>query len=111
MPLYININLNSNFRIHICVTALHTRPGVSDKFISDVRNSVQEILKDPDVPVEGKVMICFLLFYFFKYLMHFILQMALYGVAQSLPDRSIVKDFTCHFLDSMYYTPLENNPN
>lgn len=32
-------------------------------------------------------------------------QMAIYGVAQSLPDRSLVGDFTRMFIDSMYYTP------
>lgn len=31
--------------------------------------------------------------------------MAIYGAAQSIPDRSIVGDFTRLFLDSMYYTP------
>lgn len=31
--------------------------------------------------------------------------MAIYGVAQSLPDRSLVGDFTRMYLDSMYYTP------
>lgn len=38
--------------------------------------------------------------------------MAIYGVAQSLSDRSIVGDFTRMFLDSMYYTrkdAVENN--
>ncbi|XP_044259520.1 sphingosine-1-phosphate lyase [Tribolium madens] len=71
--------------IHICVTHMHTQQGVADKFLNDVQNSLVEILKEPDVPVEGR--------------------MAIYGVAQSLPDRSIVTDFTRLFLDSMYYTP------
>lgn len=31
--------------------------------------------------------------------------MAIYGVAQQLPDRSIVVDFTRLFLDSNYYVP------
>jgi sphinganine-1-phosphate aldolase len=74
--------------IHICVTHVHTQQGVADKFLNDVQNSVAEILKEPDVPVEGK--------------------MAIYGVAQSLPDRSIVTEFTRLFLDSMYYTPKQS---
>lgn len=35
------------------------------------------------------------------------LQMAVYGMAQSIPDRSIVGDITCLFLDSLYFTPKE----
>lgn len=71
--------------VHICVTFMHTREGVADKFLQDVREQLQEILKDPGRPVEGA--------------------MAIYGVAQSLPDRSLVGDFTRVFLDAMYYTP------
>lgn len=41
--------------IHLCVTHLHTKPGVADKFLTDVRNSLDEILKNPEKPVEGKV--------------------------------------------------------
>ncbi|CAH1132993.1 unnamed protein product [Ceutorhynchus assimilis] len=70
---------------HICVTLLHTKPGIAQKFLDDVRDSLVEILKDPSVPVAGK--------------------MALYGTAQKLPDRSIVGDITRYFLDSMYYIP------
>lgn len=33
--------------------------------------------------------------------------MAIYGVAQSMPDRSLVGDFTRSYIDSMYYTPKE----
>lgn len=31
--------------------------------------------------------------------------MAIYGVAQSVPDRTIVADFTKCYIDSMYYMP------
>ena len=31
--------------------------------------------------------------------------MAIYGVAQSIPDRSLVSDITKYFIDSMYYLP------
>lgn len=66
---------------------MHTKPGVADKFLQDIQKALDIILKDPGVPVEGK--------------------MALYGVAQSISDRSLVGDFTRSFLDSMYYTPTE----
>lgn len=64
---------------------MHTKPGRSEKFVNDVEASVIELMKTPEKPVEGK--------------------MALYGVAQAIPDRSIVGDFTKLFLDSNYFTP------
>jgi sphinganine-1-phosphate aldolase len=67
------------------VTHVHTQPGVADQFLADVRAKVADLMKDPEKPVEGR--------------------MAIYGVAQAVPDRSIVGDFTKCFLDSMYYTP------
>lgn len=36
--------------------------------------------------------------------------MAIYGVAQTIPDRRIVGDITRAFLDSMYYTPRKPTP-
>ncbi|KAB0800592.1 hypothetical protein PPYR_06332 [Photinus pyralis] len=77
--------------IHICITHVHTQPGVADQFLNDVRDAVGEILEEPQAPVEGK--------------------MAIYGVAQSVPDRSIVVGFTRCFLDSMYYTPTKEDTN
>lgn len=41
--------------IHICVTHLHTEPGVADEFLNDVRAELKEIMKTPQAPVEGKV--------------------------------------------------------
>ncbi|XP_017108341.2 sphingosine-1-phosphate lyase [Drosophila bipectinata] len=73
--------------IHICVTDMHTQPGVADKFIADVKSCTAEIMKDPGQPVEGKF--------------------ALYGMAQSIPDRSVIGEVTRLFLHSMYYTPSQ----
>lgn len=70
--------------IHICVTHMHTQNGIADKFIADVRAKVALVMQNPEKPVEGK--------------------MAIYGVAQEVPDREIVGDFTKCFIDSMYYT-------
>lgn len=75
--------------IHLCVTQMHTQAGVADRFLKDVQNSLVEIMKDPKKPVAGK--------------------MALYGVAQQLPDRSIVGDFTKLFLDALLYIPKRND--
>ncbi|XP_054015674.1 sphingosine-1-phosphate lyase [Hylaeus anthracinus] len=71
--------------IHLCVTYVHTEPGVADQFLKDVETELSILLKNPETHVEGKL--------------------AIYGMSQSLPDRSIVGDFTKCFIDSMYYTP------
>lgn len=71
--------------IHICVTYMHTKDGIADRFIKDVETIVKELMKNPEKPVEGK--------------------MAIYGVSQTIPDRSIVGDFTRLFLDSLLFTP------
>lgn len=75
--------------IHICVTYMHTLDGVAQNFINDVTSCVAEVMKDPGQIVEGK--------------------MAIYGVAQALPDRSLVGEFTKSFLDSMHYIPEETS--
>lgn len=71
--------------MHICVTYTHTQDGIPDKFLDDIRSCISHLMINPEKPVEGK--------------------MAIYGVAQKLPDRSIVGDFTRCFLHAMYYIP------
>ncbi|XP_015439311.1 PREDICTED: sphingosine-1-phosphate lyase [Dufourea novaeangliae] len=71
--------------IHLCVTYVHTQAGVADQFLNDVKTELGLILQNPEVPVEGKL--------------------AMYGMTQTIPDRSIISDFTNCYLDSMYYTP------
>ncbi|XP_048268439.1 sphingosine-1-phosphate lyase isoform X3 [Bombus terrestris] len=71
--------------IHLCVTYVHTQLGVADQFLSDVETELSIILKNPEAPVDGKL--------------------AIYGMSQSIPDRSIVGDFAKCFLDSIYFTP------
>ncbi|CAH0703035.1 unnamed protein product [Spodoptera exigua] len=71
--------------IHICVTHAHTQPGVSERFLKDMRDAARDCLADSKAPVEGK--------------------MAIYGVAQEISDRSLVSDITKYFIDSMYYLP------
>ncbi|XP_055632841.1 sphingosine-1-phosphate lyase [Toxorhynchites rutilus septentrionalis] len=70
--------------IHLCVTHMHTPDGIADKFINDVRSKVALIMKNPETPVEGR--------------------MAIYGVAQAVPDRELIGNFTKCFIDSMYFT-------
>jgi sphinganine-1-phosphate aldolase len=44
-----------DFSVHICLTQLHTLPGVADRFINDVKEEVKKILKNPEDDLEGKV--------------------------------------------------------
>ena len=43
------------FSIHICCTLLHTKAGVADKFIADVKANVREIVADPNAHTGGMV--------------------------------------------------------
>lgn len=70
--------------LHICVTLLHTKPKVADRFIKDVQDVTREIMKDPKAQCGG--------------------QGALYGMAQSIPDRSIIGEITGAFFDAYYST-------
>jgi sphinganine-1-phosphate aldolase len=64
---------------------VHTKGGMADKFLNDVKEIVAELMKNPGNPVEGPL--------------------AVYGVAQTITDRKIVGDIIKLFLDSLYYTP------
>lgn len=66
---------------------MHTIGNVADRFLLDLRTAVDEIMKSPHQKVDGK--------------------MALYGMSQSLPDRTIVGDVTRCYLNSMYSTPIK----
>lgn len=91
---------------------MHTKTGVADQFIKDVTAEVATIMKNPGLPIEGKVNDLKMLITrdmpdLIQYSLHFPWQMAIYGVAQTIPDRRIVGDITRAFLDSMYYTPAQ----
>ncbi|XP_029464919.1 sphingosine-1-phosphate lyase 1 isoform X2 [Rhinatrema bivittatum] len=80
-------NLNSMqfpSSIHICITLQHLKPGVTAQFVKDVRESVAEIMKDPGAKTTGMG--------------------AIYGMAQSIPDRSMVTEVSRAFLDCLYNT-------
>ncbi|GFY57182.1 sphingosine-1-phosphate lyase [Trichonephila inaurata madagascariensis] len=67
---------------HICFTMQHTYEGVADKFLSHVRECTKEILKDPVSRTSGTA--------------------AIYGMAQQIPDRSLVKEIVWAYLDACY---------
>uniref|UniRef100_A0A672GUS4 sphinganine-1-phosphate aldolase n=2 Tax=Salarias fasciatus TaxID=181472 RepID=A0A672GUS4_SALFA len=72
--------------IHICCTVLHTQPGVADRFIQDVKEQVAVIMKNPSEKTTGMG--------------------AIYGMAQSIPDRSMVTEISRGFLDCLYSTEV-----
>ncbi|KAI5107971.1 sphingosine-1-phosphate lyase 1 isoform X1 [Silurus meridionalis] len=73
--------------IHICVTMLHTQPGVAQEFIKDVKEEVAIIMQNPKEKTTGMG--------------------AIYGMAQSIPDRSMVTEVSCGFLDCLYSTEVK----
>ncbi|CAH1795552.1 unnamed protein product, partial [Owenia fusiformis] len=80
--------------VHICCTLLHTKPGVADKFIADVTRVTAEIMKDPKAKCGGMG--------------------AIYGMAQSIPDRKLVGEIALGFIDACYSTkgaPVSNGTN
>ena len=74
---------------HICITTLHTLPGVADRFLNDVREITAEIMKNPGACDTGTA--------------------AVYGMAASIPDRSIVSELTGCYLDALYSSKLDLN--
>lgn len=72
--------------VHMCATVMHTYDGVVDSFIKDVEECTADLLKDPNGVAAGKA--------------------AIYGMSQSIPDRTMVSDIARRFLDACYSTSL-----
>jgi len=70
--------------IHFCVTANHIKQGVAEKFIADMRTVSAYLNLNPDDSSQGKA--------------------AIYGSAQTIPDRSLIADMANTFLDACYNT-------
>jgi len=68
--------------IHLCVTYLHSHEGVAKRFVEDVREIVAEILLNPKADAGGSA--------------------AIYGMSQSIPDRSMVSEIAAMFLETIY---------
>uniref|UniRef100_A0A914E360 sphinganine-1-phosphate aldolase n=1 Tax=Acrobeloides nanus TaxID=290746 RepID=A0A914E360_9BILA len=71
--------------VHLMVTLNHTKEGVVEEFLSDCREVVKNIVDNPSKKAEGAA--------------------ALYGMAQKIPDRSIVREFANAYLDTCYSEP------
>ncbi|XP_067408774.1 sphingosine-1-phosphate lyase 1 [Emydura macquarii macquarii] len=75
--------------IHLCITLLHTQPGIAEQFLHDVRDCVSEIMKDPKAKTTGMG--------------------AIYGMAQSIPDRNMVAEISHAYLDCLYSTDIPSS--
>eukprot|EP00735_Rhodelphis_limneticus_P008845 TRINITY_DN2322_c0_g1::TRINITY_DN2322_c0_g1_i1::g.20720::m.20720 TRINITY_DN2322_c0_g1::TRINITY_DN2322_c0_g1_i1::g.20720 ORF type:complete len:585 (+),score=145.22,sp/Q8CHN6/SGPL1_RAT/48.80/0.0,Pyridoxal_deC/PF00282.14/1.1e-22,Aminotran_5/PF00266.14/5.4e-11,DegT_DnrJ_EryC1/PF01041.12/3.4e-06,Aminotran_1_2/PF00155.16/4.3e-05,Beta_elim_lyase/PF01212.16/0.0018,Cys_Met_Meta_PP/PF01053.15/0.0049,SLA_LP_auto_ag/PF05889.8/0.011 TRINITY_DN2322_c0_g1_i1:49-1755(+) len=73
--------------MHICVTLPHTQPGVADQFLKDLKESVAPCLINPKEKAKGAG--------------------AVYGMAASIPDRTIIGEIAAGFLDAC--TALNKN--
>ncbi len=67
--------------VHIAVTLRHTQPGVADRFLEDLRESVEYVKAHPEA--KGKMA-------------------PVYGMAASIPFRSMVDDLLRRYLDVLY---------
>jgi glutamate/tyrosine decarboxylase-like PLP-dependent enzyme len=77
-------NLNGLHRpaaLHLCVTLRHAQPGVADRFLEDLRASVDHVRHHPPKP--GGMA-------------------PAYGMAASLPLRGVVSDLLKRYLDRLY---------
>jgi len=67
--------------VHICVTLRHTQPGVSKRFVDDLKSAVEYVKKSPDE--KGGMA-------------------PVYGMAAKLPVRGIVGDLLERYMDLLY---------
>ncbi len=67
--------------VHICVTLRHTLPGVSERFLEDLKTAVEHVKSHPEE--KGGMA-------------------PVYGLAASIPDRSIVADLLEMYIDLLY---------
>ena len=76
-----NLNtLQNPSSIHICCTFMHR--GRAAEFIQDIRNAVDQVADNPNMFKNGSA--------------------AIYGMAESLPDGSVVGDIARGFIDTLY---------
>ncbi|MBN2298106.1 MAG: aminotransferase class V-fold PLP-dependent enzyme [Deltaproteobacteria bacterium] len=67
--------------VHICVTLRHTQKGVAKRFIKDLQSAVEHVKAHPDE--KGSMA-------------------PVYGMAATMPDRSIVGDMLKQYIDLLY---------
>ncbi|CUT99276.1 sphingosine 1 phosphate lyase 1 [Echinococcus multilocularis] len=70
--------------VHLCVTDLHTQPGVAQLFLDDLKVTAERLLNSPKSESTGTA--------------------AIYGMCAQIPDRSLVASVVASFLDACYAT-------
>ncbi|CAI5452240.1 unnamed protein product [Caenorhabditis angaria] len=70
--------------VHIMVTMNHTGEGLAEKLIEDCREAIRFVKENPPAPSEKSC------------------EAAIYGMAQGIPDRSLVSEFAYTYLDTCY---------
>ena len=67
--------------VHVCVTLRHAQPGVAERFVADLRESVEAVRSQP--ASEGGMA-------------------PIYGMAATLPFRGVVSDILKRYIDILY---------
>ncbi|UCH22524.1 MAG: aminotransferase class V-fold PLP-dependent enzyme [Deltaproteobacteria bacterium] len=67
--------------IHLCVTLRHTRPGVAQRFLDDLKAAVEYVKENPEMKGE---------------------MAPVYGMAATLPFRGVVSDLLKAYMDVLY---------
>ena len=67
--------------VHICLTLRHTRPGVAERFLKDLKSAVAYVKENPDA--KGGMA-------------------PVYGMAATIPDRGVVGDLLDRYMDLLY---------
>ena len=62
----------------------HTKEGVANRFVNDMKECAAELMKDPKSKATGKA--------------------AFYGLSMSVPDRSIISEIATEYIDMLYKT-------
>jgi hypothetical protein len=67
--------------LHFCVTARHTRPGVAERFVADLREAVAHVKGAPKE--KGSLA-------------------PVYGTASTMPFRGVIGDLLERYMDLLY---------
>ena len=89
--------------VHIYIVPMHTQEGIKERFVKDVAEVAQALVKNPPKELEGRVStIKSLIFPLLKIIVIF--QAAMYGMAQKIPDSSLIEEIAENFIDVLYST-------
>merc|ERR1712029_307220 len=70
--------------VHIYIVPMHTQEGIKERFVKDVAEVAQALVKNPPKELEGRA--------------------AMYGMAQKIPDSSLIEEIAENFIDVLYST-------